>query len=71
MPRDWRTLGLISGLVARAVAPPSPGYSPRDHREDQEENEVNTLFRLSKKMQGALLTFVNSADFSVFSVPLW
>jgi hypothetical protein len=39
--------------------------------EDQEENEVNTFFRLSKKMQGALLTFVNSADFSVFSVPLW
>jgi hypothetical protein len=52
----------------------NPGYSPqrhRDHREDQEENEVNTFFRLSKKMQGALLTFVNSADFSVFSVPLW
>jgi hypothetical protein len=33
--------------------------------------KLTRFFRLSKKMQGAQLTFVNSADFSVFSVPLW
>jgi hypothetical protein len=65
---------LLALALMAAWAAANPGYSPqrhRDHRENQEENEVNTFFRLWEEMQGAQLIFVNSADFSVFSVPLW